>query len=984
MMHKKALAAWMLVIAIIVQCFGLASATSAEIVSPQGLVFNSAKQNSVALNEILEQVPTTFEMRAKFVANPGVRQVLFGNYRASASTQFSIELKADNQLRYYEISNGGKIIDKSTTGLAITTGQWTHLAVIRDVANKKIQIIQDGNAVAAFENVDLPELVVMESLHSIGTDTRNGYHVRAEIAEVRLWSDVRTVDELRDHADANILGNEEGLMHAWKLDSTSLSGIMNVIKDKAGRIDATPRGFERQYASEFQGAGTSFADGLQIATKDHVAKAPRTVEAWVNVPANTPSSQRVGVIMGNYYDSSYSDVSRFSFEIFNNGAPRLYWVNNKNYTLNYVANNVNVNAGDWVHIAMVLDETNKTGTTYINGEKVHEAAIDIPEFPTDTTAREMKIGSDFRGTMMSFKGEIADLRVWSTARTAEEIQAHYNESLQGTEEGLLGNWKLDGAENGIYPDASSYENNALPYDEVTSNWLAPDFAEGDYTIAVIPDTQYMARLHPEEMKNYMSWMKDHADDMNIKLAISVGDIVDTPSSTTEWAAAASAYAELDGVIPYVLLPGNHDVILNNAQLTRNYTNYNAYFPYSKYSQEPTFGGAFAEGKMENTYHYFDIGGVEYMVLAIEFAPNDAVLAWANEVVAANPDKKVIMATHTYVYHNGEHISTDHHHYPSSYISDANNGDDMWNEFVSKHDNIVLVLSGHIGHPDLVVKTDLGDHGNIVQQVLADAQYMDPRDLGMVMLMTFKEGSNDVDVNWYSVKNDQLYRNKNQFTMEMNLYADGEPNPEPEQGEIKLSVTDQSVMKGTEFVVPVTIENGSELVGIEGVLNYDADLLEFEDFAFTALGESGATNTENAGIISFAGISGASLGTNEKTVIANVTFRAKSDLTVDGAATISFSNVQGVTTDDAGHSSYTEVETDSAVITVVSRTTGDLDGDNRVDLLDARAILKLIVSGGGSAAERAAADVNGDGEVNTQDVLALLQMIADKLAVQGNA
>jgi predicted MPP superfamily phosphohydrolase len=977
MIVRKSLAVWMLVIAIAAQCFGAISAVSAETDAPQGLLFDPAKQNSIALNAMLEGVPTTFEMRAKFAANPGVRQVLFGNYRAGAGTQFSLELKADNQFRYYEISNGGKLIDKSTTGLSITTGQWTHLAIIRDAANKKIDVIQDGTVVAAFENVDLPEQVVMESIHSIGTDTRNGYHVRAEIAEVRLWSDVRSMDELRDNADADIQGDEEGLMHAWTLDNSSLTGILNVIRDKAGKIDGTPRGFERQYASEFQGTGTNFAGGLEIATKNHVAAAPRTLEAWVNVPANTPSGQRVGVIMGNYENSSYSDVSRFSFEIFNNGAPRLFWVNHKDYQLNYVANNVNVNAGDWVHIAMALDEENKTGTTYINGEKVHEETLAIPEFPKDTTSREMKIGSDFRGTTMSFKGEIADLRVWSTTRTAEEIKAHYKESLQGTEEGLMGNWKLDTAENGVYSDSSPYANDALPYDEVTSNWLAPDFAEGDYTIAVIPDTQYMARLHPQAMKDYMKWMKDHADEMNIKLAISVGDIVDTASSTTEWAAAADAYAELDGVIPYVLVPGNHDVILNNAQLTRNYTNYNQYFPYSKYSQESTFGGAFAEGKMENTYHFFTIGDVEYMILAIEFAPNDAVLAWANEVVAANPDKKVIMSTHTYMYHNGELISTDHHHYPSSYISDANNGDDMWNEFVKKHDHIVLVLSGHIGHPDLVVKKDLGEHGNIVQQVLADAQYMEPRDLGMIMLMTFKEGSDNVDVNWYSVKNDQLFRAKNQFSMELNLHSET-PGVEVPDEEIRLSAADQSVNKGSVFTVPVTIEKGAKLVGLEGVLNYDSSLLELESFEFAAFGSTNAVNDETPGKVGFAGISGDALATDEATVVANATFRAKADLSADATTAISFASVRGIVPSETGESAYVPVQTDDAVITIVSRAPGDLNGDDSLDLLDARAILKLIAAGGGSEAELAAADVNGDKVVDTNDILALLRIIADKL------
>ncbi|EAZ86969.1 microbial serine proteinase [Bacillus sp. B14905] len=44
-----------------------------------------------------------------------------------------------------------------------------------------------------------------------------------------------------------------------------------------------------------------------------------------------------------------------------------------------------------------------------------------------------------------------------------------------------------------------------------------------------------------------------------------------------------------------------------------------------------------------------------------------------------------------------------------------------------------------------------------------------------MLMTFKEGSNDVEVNWYSVKKDKLFRADNQFTIDLNVYDDEMPN-----------------------------------------------------------------------------------------------------------------------------------------------------------------------------------------------------------------
>lgn len=554
------------------------------------------------------------------------------------------------------------------------------------------------------------------------------------------------------------------------------------------RPHGMPQGYgppEPPYKGEFLGTGAGFADGLDVALKKTLAAAPRTVEAWVNIPADTPSGQRVGVILGNYGGGSYRDIPQFNFEVFSNGSPRIYWTAHKDWLLDYRADNVNVNAGDWMHIAIVMDDEENMAATYVNGVKAHEQKLQIP-IPVNP-GKELKIGSDYRGytsegvPSMAFQGKISDARIWSTVRTAEEIKSSYNAPLQGNEPGLLGNWKLDQLSDGVYADSSAQRNDGYLYDDVASNWLAPDLAKGDYTIAVIPDTQYMAPQYPQAMKDYFAWMRDHAGELNIKLAISVGDIVDTPSSAAEWSVAAEAYSYLDGVIPYVILPGNHDVILNRETLERNHTNYNIYFPYSQYSQKPTFGGAYKEGRMENTYHFFDIGDVEYMVVALEFGPTAEILEWANDIVAANPDKRVIFATHSYVYHNGELIAPDHIDYPSHYISNAKNGDDMWEKFVSKHDNIVLALSGHIGHPDLVVREGIGVSGNAVQQVLADAQFMEPRDLGMVMLMAFKEGSNDVGVNWYSVKNDMLFREKNQFTMKLNLYAEngGNPHPEPE-------------------------------------------------------------------------------------------------------------------------------------------------------------------------------------------------------------
>ncbi|WP_339315101.1 Ig-like domain-containing protein [Paenibacillus sp. FSL R10-2734] len=699
-------------------------------------------------------------------------------------------------------------------------------------------------------------------------------------------------------------------------------------------------------ANDFNGVGTSFADGLDAVTQKRLAEAPRTVEAWIKVPANLPNGQRIGVILGNYFDNYYDDISRFNFEINQNSNPRIYWKSGLGNPIDYVATNVNVKTGDWMHLAITLDEVGNKAVTYVNGEKMHEEQFKVP-LPKDRTAREMKIGSDYRGytngkPSMKFNGELADVRVWSTVRTAEEIKNNYNVYLQGDKANLMGNWKLATQIDGKYLDSSLEQNHVTLYNEETTNWLDGEFPEGDYSIAIIPDTQYLVRYHQEAYMKHINWIKENAEKLKIKLAIQVGDLVDEPNNTEQWGVSSTGMRMLDGVVPYVFSPGNHDMILGKSTLTRDTTKYNQFYPYSKYSAEPAFSGAYQEGKMDNTYSKFNINGVRYMVLAMEFAPNDAVLAWADQVISKNQDRKVIISTHSYMYHSGEQISTRHKDYPSKDIDDGNNGDDMWNKLVSKYENIVLVTSGHIGYPDIVTREDIGEHGNTVQQVLADAQYM-TADLGMIMLMTFKKGSNNVDVNWYSVTKEKFYRASNQFSMELNLYDGSEPDPESTP--IELTTEDHSVKKGELVTVPITVSQASKMTGVEGVVQYDKELLTLESFEFVEFKENESHNASIAGKVSFAGIAQRAIGTDENTVIANLTFRAKADVTGEQETIISFFNVQAIEKGAAGQAVFVPTTAVGSKITLSGKAIRDLFDQKTFNIMVKHSSLNMDVDGG---------------------------------------
>ncbi len=249
-------------------------------------------------------------------------------------------------------------------------------------------------------------------------------------------------------------------------------------------------------------------------------------------------------------------------------------------------------------------------------------------------------------------------------------------------------------------------------------------AEQSFTLIVIPDTQYYADWRnngtPEMFYAQTRWIADNAAARNIKYVLHVGDIVNSFDSSAQWTIARNAMYTLYDSIPYALVPGNHDGAAYRYLGAPNMTTkFNTFFPYDDYKDLPTFGGYFnthLAGKMDNTYHFFSAGGVEWMILALEFGPHDSTLIWANNVVQSYPDKQVIILTHAFLNPEGE-IDT----LPSKYYRE-NSPLDMWNKLVRKHANISLVFNGHDCQWRRRVET--GDNGNKVYMFLSDYSPLD--------------------------------------------------------------------------------------------------------------------------------------------------------------------------------------------------------------------------------------------------------------------
>ena len=99
-----------------------------------------------------------------------------------------------------------------------------------------------------------------------------------------------------------------------------------------------------------------------------------------------------------------------------------------------------ISLNQWHHVASVLNTQTGSAKLYIDGIPV--ASKSFPSTPVCESHLPLRIGSiansDERYNKVFFEGELADIRIWSTVRTTQEIQSHMNVSLTGNEPGLIG------------------------------------------------------------------------------------------------------------------------------------------------------------------------------------------------------------------------------------------------------------------------------------------------------------------------------------------------------------------------------------------------------------------------------------------------------------------------------------------------------------------------------------------------------------------
>ena len=253
--------------------------------------------------------------------------------------------------------------------------------------------------------------------------------------------------------------------------------------------------------------------------------------------------------------------------------------------------------------------------------------------------------------------------------------------------------------------------------------------KGTWTLVALPDTQFYSQSYPNVYIRQTEWIVKNREAHNVRFVVHEGDITDD-HSPRQWEVAQKAMHILnEGKVPYSLAVGNHDLgTQRGGGTTDRSTLLNDFFKPSDYSASAA-SGLFEPGHLENSWHEFLAPTGKQLVVSLEFGPRDAVLDWANEVIASHKDSAAIVVTHAYLYSDNTRYQlaskTKQSHNPKSLpfakSGSVNDGEDMWNKLIGRHPNIQLVLCGHVAGIGAGYQASTGKNGNTVHQILADYQ-----------------------------------------------------------------------------------------------------------------------------------------------------------------------------------------------------------------------------------------------------------------------
>lgn len=252
---------------------------------------------------------------------------------------------------------------------------------------------------------------------------------------------------LRDDSDDSIVDGpivgdgSSALLNTGNLTSTT---TYNVYAEKA----VTSGGLEFDGNNDYVDGGS----GIDLSNKSF------SIEFWAK--KNVLSAGDDNHIIGLGDNTSSNNALHIGFR------------GNNNFTFAFFGNDLDAPSSladtDWHHWAVTYDKALTERTIYRDGIAVANGSSSN-DF---TGTGNLKIGRAYNGSNNNFNGVVDEVRVWSIARTQNDIQADMNTCLTGSESGLEAYYQFeDGLGSSTVSDATVNGNDgSLTNMDVNNAW----------------------------------------------------------------------------------------------------------------------------------------------------------------------------------------------------------------------------------------------------------------------------------------------------------------------------------------------------------------------------------------------------------------------------------------------------------------------------------------------------------------------------------
>lgn len=278
---------------------------------------------------------------------------------------------------------------------------------------------------------------------------------------------------------------------------------------------------------------------------------------------------------------------------------------------------------------------------------------------------------------------------------------------------------------------------------------------GDFSIAVIPDSQYYLAQGQlggtfEMFKAQIDWIQKNQTKENIAYVAHMGDITehgDNPvTARSEWYLAKTALYGLENPvsIPYGLAVGNHDQFPSQHPVTGTTNGYNQYFGVKHFEGRSYYGGHYGNNN-DSHYDLFTAGGIDFIVLFLEFdAFNEdqaGMYGWANQILSKYASRKAIVVSHSILHFNpvkGSNVPQA----PFNAQGKAIYGS------LKNNPNLFMMLCGHVGDNGEGYRTEVFN-GHTIKAFLNDYQSRPNGGNGLMRLYKFSVKRNELSVKTFS-------------------------------------------------------------------------------------------------------------------------------------------------------------------------------------------------------------------------------------------